>query len=72
LNKEDLLSFMDDLQPYLNDWDPEELEKSGVRVPLRDHLDFYDWTGLCYVCLWVLLRDGDLSLNLRTPDGIGW
>jgi hypothetical protein len=69
---EDLLSFMDDLQPYLEDWSPEEAEKAGVRLPLRSHLDFYDWDGLCYVCLWLAYRRRSvLPLNLHTRMVLG-
>lgn len=67
MNPEDLISFMDDLQPYLEDWSPEEAEKAGVRLPLRDNVYFYDWSGLCYICLWLAYRRrGILPLNLHT------
>jgi hypothetical protein len=71
MNSEDIFSFMDDLQPYLEGWTPEDFENSGVRVPLRDHLDFYDWEGLCFVCLWLAYRDGGLPLNLHTRMVLG-
>ena len=72
MNSEDIISFMVDLQPYLEDWLPEEVEKAGVRLPLRDHMDFYDWDGLCYVCLWLAYRRrGILPLILHTRMVLG-
>jgi hypothetical protein len=72
MTEEDIISFMDELQPYLADWTPEDLENSGVRVPLRDHLDFYDWEGLCFVCLWLVYKDRRvLPLNLHTRMVMG-
>jgi hypothetical protein len=61
---EDVVSFCFELEGYLC---VEELEGSGVELPLSSHLLPEDsaadkWEYLCFICLWVCLKRGVVEL----------